>query len=43
MSKQTLKPEMHTRGEGIDKCVRWNNVKLGEITDERLARILGFV
>jgi hypothetical protein len=31
---------MHVRGQGIDKRTFWNNVKLGEITDERLARIL---
>lgn len=40
MSKQILKPERRERGTEHDKCVVWNNIKLGEITDERLARIL---
>lgn len=40
MSRQTLKPEKHVRGEKYNKETFWSNVKLGEITDERLVRIL---
>ena len=40
MSDRMPKPEKHVRGEGMDRCIRWSNIKLGEITDERLARIL---
>lgn len=37
---QTLKPEKHVRGEKYNKETFWSNVKLGEIVDERLVRIL---
>jgi hypothetical protein len=40
MSKQILKPERRERGTEYDKKVFWNNIKLGEITDERLVRIM---
>jgi hypothetical protein len=40
MSRQALKPEKHVRGDKYNKETFWSNVKLGEITDETLARIL---
>ena len=40
MSSRIHRPVMEEIGEGYRKRKLWSNVKLGEITDERLARIL---
>ena len=40
MSNHIHRPVMEELGEGDHKRKLWSNVKLGEITDERLARIL---
>ena len=39
-AEQEFTPRMYERGSGTEKCRLWSNIKLGEITDEKLARIL---
>lgn len=39
-AEQEFTPKMYERGSGAEKCIMWSNIKLGEITDERLARNL---